>query len=87
MRIVTLIRPEALNQPRQVHGIERSQTREVKELPRCCAERVTRYYNDGSGSDFQCNMRARYEIDGRPLCPRHAGEVALAHLLKGSDHD
>ena len=86
MKITALIRPEATAQPRQIAGISQSRTRTVRELPRCSAERVTRYYSDTSGSDFQCTQKARYEIEGTPLCSRHAGEAALAHMLQeGAD--
>ena len=81
MKITVLIRPEALAQPRQIACIAESRTRAVRELPRCSAERVTRYYCDGPHSDFRCSQKARYEVDGTPLCPRHAGEAALAYLL------
>lgn len=33
----------------------------------------------------QCSFKATVEIDGVPLCARHAGAVALQHLLKISE--
>lgn len=87
MKVTMLIRQEALAQPRAAADIDKSQTRTVRDLPQCEAERVTRYYSDKwnpqeKQPNFQCSQRARYDIDGRKLCPRHAGEVALAHMLK-----
>lgn len=86
MKVVMLIRQEALHQPRAFDTIHRSKTKSVDALPQCEAERTTRYYSDvrDGTKNFQCSQRARYDIDGKKLCPRHAGEVALAHLLKES---
>lgn len=81
MKVTMLIRPEATAQPRSVAGISKSKTIDVKSLPRCEADRVTRYRNDYGRADFRCEMRARYDIDGVKMCPRHAGEVALAECL------
>lgn len=53
-------------------------------LPQCSARRVTRYANDTARTDRQCLCRARYRVDGQPLCTKHAGVAALAILLKGA---
>lgn len=29
----------------------------------------------------QCQRRARYEINGQPYCPLHAGQIALREML------
>lgn len=58
--------------------------------PRCCAEikvqneserrwRERRY----GAATFQCAYPSVVELDGRPLCGRHAGEETLAMYLDG----
>ena len=66
--------------PRSLVGIDKACLHEVDTLPQCEAIRSTRYYNDTPGS-HRCTMHARYIVDGKKLCARHAGEAALAHLL------
>lgn len=34
-----------------------------------------------------CQRRARYEIDGRPYCPTHAGMIALQERLAQEEPD
>ena len=29
-----------------------------------------------------CQRRARYEVDGKPYCPTHAGKLALQKMLE-----
>lgn len=84
MRIKILRRPEALSQPRNMGAVTGVQVLDVDMLPSCAAKRSTRYAPgyEANHHDKSCKMSARYEIDGKPLCARHAGEVTLAHALE-----
>lgn len=84
MKILILIRPQAPLQPRALEAIrDAERTIEVEHLPRCEAQRSTRYASgyEMAHPDKTCSMRARYQIDGVHLCPRHAGEIALSYML------
>lgn len=50
-------------------------------LPQCEAGRVTVYANDTARTDRQCRRRAKFRLDGKSLCTKHAGVTALAILL------
>jgi len=50
--------------------------------PQCKAQRVNKYYSDKPGTDYQCCNRAKYLVDGVPLCGKHAGVVALRILTE-----
>lgn len=54
------------------------------DLPRCEAQRQTNYANDHLSSDRQCKWSARYNINGRLLCKKHAGPEALKILTEMS---
>lgn len=54
------------------------------ELPQCEAMRKTPYANDHSRTDFQCKWSARYFINGKLLCSKHAGQEALKMFRDGS---
>lgn len=49
-------------------------------VPNCEAIRETPYANDTPETDKRCHHLAKYEIDGKKLCQKHAQAVAL-HLL------
>lgn len=83
MKITPIIRTEAMSVPRSLVGIDKARLHEVDALPECEAIRSTRYHNDAPGS-HRCTMHARYIVDGKTLCARHAGEVALAYLVENS---
>lgn len=54
---------------------------------RCVAnirEEYLRLWRRRQGLTDQCTFRAQYLINGRQLCARHAGEVALDLLVKNS---
>lgn len=57
------------------------------ELPQCEALRKTGYANDTDKTDFQCKWSARFNINGKMLCSKHAGrellqlEIDKANLL------
>jgi len=55
------------------------------DLPQCEAIRATPYANDTPDRDRRCKWSARYRIDGRLLCSKHAGPAALEILLKMED--
>jgi len=57
-------------------------TPEVKISPRCATQRKSIYYNDKPSTDKQCTLKARYIINGKPLCSRHAGIAAIEILLQ-----
>ena len=57
---------------------------EKVETPQCEAIRVTDYANDADKTDRQCKWASRYIINGRYLCSKHAGPVALEILLNQS---
>lgn len=84
MKIKVLRRPEALSQPRTMGMVTGVQIVDVDILPSCAAKRSTRYAPgyEADHADKTCKMSARYEIDGVPMCARHAGEVTLAHALE-----
>lgn len=52
--------------------------------PRCeqeVSELVARWRIEcGRGHDLLCENRARYQVDGRKLCKRHAGDAVLTAL-------
>lgn len=54
-------------------------------LPRCEAIRTSPYANDTDTTDRQCRWSAKFRIDGRNLCSKHAGPVALEILLRQGD--
>lgn len=54
------------------------------ELPQCEAIRAHAYPNDKPDTDKSCKNRAKYIIDGKHLCQKHAGPAALALLLRQS---
>lgn len=51
-------------------------------LPQCEAIRQTPYANDTPERNKQCKWSARYRINGRNLCSKHAGQAALALLVE-----
>ena len=57
------------------------------DLPRCEAIRGTKYANDHTNSDRQCKWSAYFDIGGKKLCRKHAGQEALRILLKGTSND
>lgn len=54
---------------------------DITELPQCEAVRDSRYYCDPGPGPYQCRHRARFTIDGKKLCRKHAGVMALNILL------
>ena len=52
----------------------------------CSALRLGKYANDRPDTDKQCTRRARFRVDGRLYCLRHAEIAALNILLKETDH-
>lgn len=48
----------------------------------CEASRVYNYHNDRPTTDRQCKHSARFVVDGKRLCAKHAGVAALHILLK-----
>lgn len=52
------------------------------ELPQCETDRLNDYYNDKPDTDRRCKHGARYKIDGKCFCARHAGIYALQTLMK-----
>ena len=66
----------------QLKATEPSHLRRLKE-PRCESPTYstgTHYFNEGK---YQCSRLAKFDIDGEKLCKQHAGEKALAYLLRG----
>lgn len=55
-----------------------------KFLPRCEAtvSEMTRRWRTRSGRDDRCDFNARYCVDGRNLCIRHAGMVLVETLCE-----
>lgn len=51
--------------------------------PQCKAERKGKYVCDKPGAVYQCCNRAKYIVDGTPLCGKHAGVVALRIMTEG----
>lgn len=47
----------------------------------CEGLRRNTYSNDAPHASRACKNRARYEIDGKKLCSKHAGPAALELLL------
>lgn len=52
------------------------------DLPQCEADRKSNYANDRHDTDRQCRWSARYHINGKLLCKKHAGIEALAMLTE-----
>lgn len=52
------------------------------QFPQCKAERAGKYANDKPGTVYQCCNRAKYLVDGVPLCGKHAGVAALRILTE-----
>lgn len=55
------------------------------DLPRCTAEvgEAAKAWHEATGKgDGVCPLRAKYDIDGRILCTRHAGQRALQILTE-----
>lgn len=52
------------------------------ELGQCQAQRQGRYANDRKDTDKRCVHTAKYEIEGRRLCEKHAEVAALRILLE-----
>jgi hypothetical protein len=50
--------------------------------PRCEAVRIYLHRQDAPGDKPQCKLSSRYEVNGIPLCSKHAGVEALRLLLK-----
>lgn len=38
-----------------------------------------------AGKDDRCELGARYSVNGRKLCARHAGEECIRLLVKGEE--
>jgi len=57
--------------------------------PRCEAEvkDQTQRWRERSARDNRCDLVARFVVKGENLCGRHAGDAALAFLLKCEDFD
>ncbi len=55
------------------------------DLPQCEAIRQTNYANDTPERDRQCKWGARYFLNGRYLCKKHAGPEALKILTKETE--
>ncbi len=53
------------------------------DLPRCTAkvDNTTRRWNQAVENDGICTHTGKYDIDGRVLCTRHAGQKAIEVLL------
>jgi len=51
------------------------------EVPRCDSLAVSQAARD-RGETRRCKMPAKYTINGRNLCPKHAGAAALSILMK-----
>ena len=51
--------------------------------PRCDAARQTVYtdWYEERHPDKRCRFRGKYLIDGKHYCARHAGQIALDHLV------
>jgi len=47
-----------------------------------CSHIIKSSYFIGKPIDRQCGRAARFVVDGKPLCPQHAGNKCLKHLLK-----
>ena len=47
------------------------------DLPQCEAFRKTTYANDTESTDLQCKWSARFDINGKLLCSKHAGKELL----------
>jgi hypothetical protein len=54
-------------------------------LGQCEATRTGKYANDTPRTDRRCVHSARYEIEGRLLCTKHAQARALQILLAMDD--
>ena len=53
-------------------------------LGRCEASREGKYCNDKTKGPHQCVQSARYLIEGRRLCTKHAEVAALRILIEQS---
>lgn len=47
----------------------------------CEANRECNYHNDTPKTNRQCCFSARFEVNGKLLCSKHAGVAALKILL------
>ena len=64
----------------------RNPAQDITPLPRCEAElenQENRAWRKANGRDTICSHKARYLIDGKKLCTRHAGNLVLDMLEKG----
>lgn len=58
---------------------------DLSELGQCEAAREGKYGNDTPQTDRQCVFTAKYLVDGKRLCTRHAGVAALRILMQGEN--
>jgi uncharacterized protein (DUF2461 family) len=56
----------------------------LADLPRCEAERTEPYANDTAATNKRCKRSAKFNVDGRSYCTRHAEAVSLSLLLSVS---
>lgn len=54
---------------------------DLHELGQCCANREGRYANDTKETNMRCTHTAKFEVQGRRLCTKHAEVAALRILL------
>ena len=59
--------------------------REPEGLPQCEGHRGYPLAQNSLYLDARCLKKASYAIDGQKLCPRHAGMMALALLLRATE--
>lgn len=55
---------------------------DLHELGQCQAHREGRYANDKPETNLRCVHTAKYDVQGRRLCQKHA-EVAALRILLG----
>lgn len=57
---------------------------EIHTMPQCMAQRTGNYMNDRLDTDRQCRHHAKFMVDGKFYCTKHAGVVALKILISES---
>lgn len=57
------------------------------DIGQCEAQREGRYLNDTPETNKRCAHSAKFVVDGKRLCQRHAGQAALRYLMGKTENE